>query len=87
MKPGSPQLQENIFQNSTLLAICGQAQVTSGYINYWRAPQECTLVLIKICDLSYINAGMFGEGGNSEHVMVVKFHVGPLPLIYFKKVI
>ena len=39
------------------------------------------------CDLSYINAGMFGEGINSEHVIAVKFHVGPLPTIRFKKVI
>ena len=41
----------------------------------------------KDCDLSYINAGMFGEGVNSEHVIAVKFHVGPLPEIHFKKVI
>ena len=41
----------------------------------------------KDCDLSYIKAGMFGEGVDSEHVIAVKFHVGPLPEIHFKKVI
>ena len=39
------------------------------------------------CDLSYIKAGMVGEGINSEHVIAVKFHMGPLPKINFKKVI
>ena len=41
----------------------------------------------KDCDLAYINAGMLGEGIDSENVIAVKFHIGPYPEFHFKKVI
>ena len=43
-----PTIARKYFSKFNFTGYGGKAQVTSGYINYWRAPQECTLVLIKI---------------------------------------